>query len=286
MTLISILVGLALEYFVGSLDHLRNFKWFERYLRWIELKCGAFTYWQGPVGVLITLVPPLLALFFTGRLLGQINIGLTVLLAIAVFVYSLGPSLNGMVNAYLEAVEKDDEDAVHKLETQLKVDGQPGGDRTGYDVASSILMRSHDHIFGVLFWFVVLGMAGALLYALVIRLKDNFGELHGGYAASVYNLYDILIWPSARLQALGFALGGSLVDALEGWRKVQGDSLSSSRNIIVASGLGAIQYSGGDTGGEEMSETDWIGETQALVNRTLIVWLAVLGLMTIGGFLK
>lgn len=285
MTLISILIGLALEYFAGSLDHLRNFSWFDRYLRWIELQCSRFARWQGPAGVLITLAPPLLVLFFVGHILGNVNIALAVLLSIAVFVYSLGPNLNSLVNDYLAALEQDDEEKAQQLESQLLIKTPPG-ERPGHDMISSILLRSHDYIFGVLFWFVLLGMTGALLYALVIRMNDKFAELRGGYAAAVHNLYDILIWPSARLQALGFALGGSLVDALDGWRHVQGDTLSSSRNIIVSSGLGAIQYSDTAADDEEMSDVEWISEARALVNRALVVWLTVLGILTIGGFLK
>ena len=285
MTLISILVGLALEYFVGTLDHLRNFKWFEQYLRWIELKCSRLAYWEGPVGVLITLVFPLLLVFFAGYFLGKINLGLAALLAIAVFVYSLGTDLNSRVNAYVDALEQDDEEKIHALESQLMVE-VPSENRSGNPVISSILLRSQDHIFGVIFWFVLLGVVGALLYALVIRMRDKFGELHGGYATAVQNLYEILIWPSARLQAVGFALGGSMVDALEGWRDTQGDTLSASRSIIISSGLGAVQYLEDGVGEEQMSDIEWIGEIQALLNRALIVWLTVLGIMTIGGFLK
>lgn len=284
MTLITILIGLALEYFAGSLDQLRNFRWFDHYQRWLELRCSRFATWQGPVGVLVTLAPPLLALFFAGRILGNINIGLTALLSLAVFVYSLGPNLHSLINAYLAALEQDDEAEMQRLETLLLVKTPPGK-RPGYDMISSILLRSHDYLFGVLFWYVVLGMTGALLYALVIRMNDKFGELRGGYGAAARKLYKILAWPSARLQALGFALGGSLVDALDGWHHVQGDSLSASRDILVSAGLGAVQYSDA-AAGEEMSDVEWIREAQALINRALIVWLTVLGIMTIGGFLQ
>ena len=285
MTLISILIGLALEYFAGSLDHLRNFRWFDGYLNWIELKCSRYARWEGPAGVLLTLALPLLALYMAGHILGRINSGLTIVLSIAVFVYGLGSDLNSLVSAYIAASEQDDEENTGKLAARILTEA-PAGNRSGNRIILSILLRSHDHIFGVLFWYVVLGMIGALLFTLVIRLKDKFGELHGGYAAAVYDLYEILIWPSTRLQALGFALGGSLVDALEGWRNVEGDSFSSSRKVIIASGLGAMQYYDDITDNDQMSEVGWISEAQALVNRTLIVWLTVLGIMTLGGFLR
>ena len=35
----------------------------------------------------------------------------------------------------------------------------------------TVLHCAHEHIFGVLFWFIALGMLGALLYLLVLRLQ-------------------------------------------------------------------------------------------------------------------
>ena len=54
MTLLSILVGLGLEYFLGTLDRIRNFVWFEKYCGWLELRCNRLSFWDGPIGVLIT----------------------------------------------------------------------------------------------------------------------------------------------------------------------------------------------------------------------------------------
>ena len=47
-----------------------------------------------------------------------------------------------------------------------------------------------------------------------------------------------------------------------------------------------IQYSDTAADDEEMSDVEWISEARALVNRALVVWLTVLGILTIGGFLK
>ncbi len=119
-------------------------------------------------------------------------------------------------------------------------------------------------------------------------MEDKFEDIHGGYADAVRNLHLILMWPSARLQALGFALGGSLVDALEGWRSVDGDTLAASQEVIATSGIWALQHQpelGSEYGDERESYINWVKEAQALANRTLIVWLTILGIMTLGGWL-
>ncbi len=289
MTLISILLGLALEYFLGALDHLRKRDWFEQYSRWLEKRCSSLKLWAGPGGVLLTLAPPLALLILIAYILAGISPVLAHLLAIAVFIYSLGPDFNTLTGRYLHALENDDEASIRTMEQRLFHRTFPDGEEERQKAAiTSILFCAHEHIFGVIFWFITLGMTGAMLYCLVVSLADRFEDIHGAYADAVRNLHQLLMWPSARLQALGFALGGSLVDAIEGWRSVDGDSLAISKEVIATSGIWALQYQvelDSEFIDDDESYINCVKEAQALVNRTLIVWLTVLGVMTLGGWL-
>ena len=136
----------------------------------------------------------------------------------------------------------------------------------------------------MIFWFAILGVLGVFLFNLVIRLRERYVDIHGAYPDTVDILYKVLIWPSSRLLALGFALGGSLVDALEGWGKVEGFSLDSSRQVLISSGLGAIQHKQ-DQFRETTEHIEILQQIQALINRSLIIWLTVMGIMTITGWL-
>jgi len=290
MTLISILLGLALEYFLGALDHLRNRDWFEQYSHWLEKRCSSHAFWNGPSGVLLTLAPPLLLLILVAHLLNMLSPVLAHILAIAVFIYSLGADFNTLTGRYIHTLEHDDEASIRALEQRLfhRTFTGDNEDERQKTAISSILFCAHEHIFGVIFWFIMLGMMGALLYCLVVSLADRFEDIHGAYADAVRNLHQILMWPSARLQALGFALGGSLVDAIEGWHSVDGSSLEISKQVITTSGVWALQYQAeldSDYIEENESYINCIKEAQALANRTLIVWLTVLGVMTLGGWL-
>ncbi len=288
MTLISILLGLALEYFLGALDHIRNRDWFDGYMRWLEKRCSGQSLWDGPTGVLLTLALPLALLVLIAHILAGVSPVLAYLMAVAVFVYSLGPDFNTLINGYIHALEQGDEAAVQRFEKSLFFE-ELSDDKEQREKAAieTVLLCAHEHIFGVIFWFITLGMIGALLYCLVVRLAGKFEDIHGGYADAVRNLHHLLMWPSARLQALGFALGGSLVDALEGWRSVEGDSLDISKEVVATSGLWALQYQpelGNEFSDEIDSYINWVKEAQALANRTLIVWLTILGVMTLGGW--
>ena len=289
MTLLSILVGLGLEYFLGTLDRIRNFVWFEKYSNWLEQRCNKLALWDGPVGVLITIGIPLLVLALVANFLGNISIILSFILAVIIFIYSIGSDVNTLLSNYIEALESDDEGSIRGIESQL---GQvnDGEEDNSLDIIQSVLMRAHDHIFAVIFWFIILGVVGALLYSLTVRLKLIFNDIHGAYADAVRNLYNVLIWPTARLMAVGFALAGSLVDALEGWRDVSGNSsIDSSEDVIRKTSLGAIQYQKRQRENEQEQRAvflDHLQEIQTLVNRTLIIWLTILGLMTISGTLS
>lgn len=287
MTLLSILVGLGLEYFLGTLDHIRNFVWFEKYSNWLEARSNKISFWDGPAGVLITLGIPLLVLALVANFLGNISIILSFILAILVFIYSIGSDVNNLLNNYIEALDADDEGSIQGIERQLgrDVDSE---EQDGQEIIHSVLVRAHDHIFAVIFWFIVLGVVGALLFSLTVRMKHTYKGIHGAFADAVRNLYNVLIWPTSRLLAVGFALAGSLVDALEGWREVSGTTIDCSEDIIRKTGLSAIQYQKRESENEEEQHAVYLGhlhEIQTLVNRALIIWLTILGLMTISGTL-
>lgn len=281
MTLICILAGLALEYYLGNLDQYRKFDWFERYCIWMELNLGKYSLFKGPIGVLFTLIPPLLVLFIAAYLLAKISLVIYYLFVIVVFLYNLGPPLNMILNDYLTAVDEDNESRIAQIENQLS----ESDSRDEEQLYQSILVRAHDNLFGMIFWFCILGIVGVMLFNQVIRMKNRYGDIHGDYSEAVDTLYKILIWPSTRLLALGFALGGSLVDSVEGWGRVEGFSLDSSRLVLINSGLGAVQYQS-EQYRETADHVDIIKQLQALINRSLIVWLTVLGIMTITGWLS
>ncbi len=288
MNLISILAGLAMEYFLGPLDRFRDSTWFETYMNWLELKCLRSPVWDGPVGVLLTIALPVTALLLVSSLLGEISVVLPFLLSILVFVYCLGPNIDTHLNNYVQAIEGNmvEDIAVIEGSLNLKSDNQQ---YQGAEIVPIALLRAHDSIFGVIFWFIVLGMSGALLFSLSLILKRKFEGIRSGYAIAIDELHNILIWPSTRLLAVGFALSGSLVDTLEAWRKVEGDTFNCSQQVMIMAGLGALQYA------EEAPEDDdhartryvqWIREVQALINRTLVIWLTALGILTLGHILS
>jgi adenosylcobinamide-phosphate synthase len=106
------------------------------------------------------------------------------------------------------------------------------------------LIASHRHVFGTLFWFVVLGPAGAVLYYCATALAEKWGwrtdaelAVFGRFAATAHHWLD---WLPARLTAASFAIMGNFEDAVYCWREQSQRWSAGAYGYILASGAGAL----------------------------------------------
>ena len=75
-----------------------------------------------------------------------------------------------------------------------------------------------------------------------------------------------------------------MVDAMEAWREVEQRALTVNENVIRASGIGALHYQPEDETEHLLEDRIyWVRALQAMLNRTLLAWLTILGLMTLSG---
>ncbi len=287
MTLIIILIALAVEQFIGIVADFRQLNWFENYLQWLENKIGHHKIWNSTFGIIITLGGPLLIVWLVASILESVFLLFSFLFALAVLLYSFGPSfLNPELDDYIKALEENDNAKINELEEELF---QPGGNGKEEQLfIETVLIETNERSFGVLFWFIVLGPLGAFMYRLAIQLRLQQSNIHGSYSDSTRDLCNILNWPVARLLALSNALSGNLVDAIDGWRETERESFQVNEKVIKASGLGALQYRPGLSSIDDSIENEryyWMQSLQGLLNRTLFIWLTVVGLISIAGWI-
>ena len=211
----------------------------------------------------------------------------SLLFSIAVLLYCLGPrDLAADVETYCEVCASGNaalrEAAAGRL-TDSDQEVENLSECIGR-VTRAILVRANDRLFAVLFWFVLLGPAGAILFRLSSVLFRQYmsGQGFGGWCD---RLHALLIWIPARLTALGFALSGHFDAALEGWRavhSVQPVTVTAAERIIAETGLGALGIHAGSEAPDD--EQKPVRAAMQLVWRTLTVWLVVLAVMTLAGW--
>ncbi len=164
----------------------------------------------------------------------------------------------------------------------------------------SLLENGNDAVFGTLFWFIVAGGAGALLFRLANTLDAMWGYrssrfLHFGWAAA--RIDDALNLIPARLTALSYVLlAGDSKRAWRCWRRQAPQWSSPNAGPVMASGAGALGLAlgGGATYDGVLEERPALGQGRAaqasdivrawvLVRSTTLLWL--LGACAVAGWL-
>lgn len=156
----------------------------------------------------------------------------------------------------------------------------------------SLLENGADAVFAPLFWFMLFGAAGAVFYRLSNTLDAMWGYknqryLHYGWAAA--RIDDVLNYVPARLTALSYALLGETRQALACWKNQANDLESPNAGVVMTSGAGALNLQLGGAaryhgklkekpwiGGDKLPENSDIARANALVFKTLVLWVLVI----------
>ena len=169
---------------------------------------------------------------------------------------------------------------------------ETGGMKTGKitgSVIESLLENGNDCLFASLFWYAVLGPAGAVAHRLSNTLDAMWGYkterfVDFGYVAA--RLDDLLGWIPARLTALCYALSGSFRHAMRAARKQVGKHKSPNAGLVMAAGTGALNITIGGPAvycgvledkivlgvGESAAPVD-ISRATRLIERSIALWL-------------
>jgi AmpE protein len=198
--------------------------------------------------------------------------------------------LGSEVDDYCAALGHGDEDEARRLLTELSESRHPSMRNVEF-VEGAVFVQATNRIFGVVFWFVVLGPVGAWLFRVsdLLRRRAVFEAARSAPAVAaalrrVETVHGVLAFVPARLAALSYALSGSFDDAINGWRgyvRPQGAPIHhGNERLVAAVGKAAM------TGFLEQPANSSAAarNSMRLVMRTLFMWVTVIALMTIFGW--
>jgi len=217
---------------------------------------------------------------------------LRILFAALVLFFSLGPrELGQEVGAYRAALARGD--AVQADRLAAEVLEHDAGQRHGpclESVAAAVLVQANNRLFGVMFWFALLGPLGALTFrvtdlmrreAIVRAARVDAPPRAAEVGALCQRLHGVLAFVPARLLALSYGVAGSFEESFTGWRRYLTEEsdhfFHANDRLLVHAGRGALgaRWEGARDEGERAQAA------LALTRTALFVWLAVFALLTV-----
>jgi adenosylcobinamide-phosphate synthase len=305
MTFFSILCVLVLEQLKASpadrieaaLTAYADF--LERQFNGGELRHGA-TAWG--VGVLL----PVLAVLALQIILGLLNPLLVFVLDVVVLYFTVGfRQFSHHFTDIQLALRMGEIERARQLLTEWR--GQ-GAEKLGSAEVARLaieqgIVSSHRHVFGPLFWFMVLGPVGAVLYRLSLGMAQRWSnplvsaEEGGAFGRFSSEAYQVVDWVPVRLTAVTFAIVGDFEDAVYCWRTQAAHWVDAASGILLASGAGALGIRLGlpihevagvamrpELGLGDDADIDHLQNAIGLVWRALLLCLLLLALLTVASW--
>jgi len=288
-TLLAILLVILVGYAVPDLARWRDFSWLQAALSQWTRASGDTAKPRLPAVLLpLALV---LALEAVQWLLGQVLFGLPAFaFAVVVLFYSWGPrDLDADVEAVLKAP---DSERRHAAAQALRRDDDPSPlpfESTA--LVEGVFTAALSRWFGVLFWFVLLGPAGALGYRVVHLLARHpafTARIDDGQRELLERTARLLDWAPAHLVALTLALVSDFDAVVETWRgyhAAQGKGYFTLDlgflGALAKAGVDADVEAGDGYAHDVSNPLVELADAHKVLRRILVGWLALVALAAI-----
>jgi adenosylcobinamide-phosphate synthase len=243
------LAGVVLDMLLGEVPRWHPLVGFGRYANFLEARlnrrannfpAGAFA-WCCAVLPLLAMMSAVIA-SLTSHLLWLA----CTLHALSLY-FCLGlRSLRDHCLPIAEALDKADLEQARTLTSRIVTRDNSNANESDLAKAAveSLLENGNDAVFATLFWFVLAGGPGALLFRLVNTLDAMWGYRTSRFLAFgcvAARIDDVLNWIPARMTACSYLLLGNARTGWQCWRAQASAWPSPNAGPVMAAGAGALQ---------------------------------------------
>jgi len=252
MTLFSLVISLVILYYRGTLVNWQQTPYVQQYLDFWAQHAEHTPLWQPMCIPFLLLLPILVGVVLVQCFLSPLLFGVVgIILSVAALCAVLGATF---------------------LQKQQKWQDENTQTETFFWLA-------HEELFGIIFWFAVLGLTGAVFYRL-LSVYTRACEQDQRFSPAMIGLqrvHGVLAWIPARLTALGYLLVGNFDHGFAPLKAHFGQH--DSQSLLVETGRAALD--GEDTDDDAMHRQSTVARAVQLIQRTLLLWVVGIAVCTI-----
>lgn len=277
MIFLSVLIALVMERVAPQLVELRRFQWLREYSQWMSdvLHIEKFGVWAG----LAALVFPLMVVvWIASGMFGNALFGIFELaFNVAVVFFCLGPrELGSQVDSYLDAIEVGETQQRFDKASQLTREA-PSMELPAQvvQVSKSIFVEANSRLFALLFWFVVLGPAAAVIYRVLEQLLSNdyLPNLLLAIKQKITFALGWIDWLPTQITLFSYMVSGNFEAGLQTFRR---GSLTAvdlyEQNIELLQNVGFHAIASQEVSNDSQA-INLVRKSRGLILRSLVVWL-------------
>ncbi len=302
MSFLSLFAALLIEQVWPLNPRCTVYRWFTHYVHSLGNQFNAGERRQGLIAWCLAVPPWVIASIAVYHFLCEIHIVFGWAWNVAVLYLTMGfRQFSHAFTEMVEALRGGDLDKARQLLGEWR--GESASEYNGTEVAKVAieegLIGAHRHVFGAIFWFLVLpGPSGAVLYRLAGLLEQKWGgrseEDYGEFGRFARKVFYYIDWIPVRLTAMSFAVAGDFEDAVHCWRTQATAWMHPEQGVVLASGAGALGVRLGETlhhhgtvsfrpelGLGDDADVNTMASAVGMVWRALVMWMLIIALIAI-----
>lgn len=265
MTFLVLLIALLVERFF-DFGHLRHWTWVPSLEGLVKSRLKTASPW---VMFAANVLPLVVLLMLVNAVLVKTLYGFPGLVFdVVVLLYCFGPR-NFWADAFacINGLVTNPEAAAETCRQAFGIASTEDAPSRYRSLLDRLFVAANARVFGVVFWYAVLGVGGALLYRLVALMAE---QAEASQASKTTIL--ALDWAPVRLITLIFALAGNFSKVIAVWSKKAAQGLVSGDAILIDCGIAGV--------GEDITNTPDDGKflraAVSMLDRSFMIALVVL----------